>query len=117
MLGLKLPVNEHIPVDFVLLNMALIVFLFSSSTSEFMNLEEQHAFIEDRRADYNFSLPLKIDVDDIFSRAGIEKSTILLYTALGSLEDVETLPMGSRRRNEILDRFFTVSRFYLLLYV
>ena len=72
---------------------------------EFMSLNEQREFIEGWRTDYNYPLPLEIDVNNIFSRAGLEKSTILLYTALGSLEDVETLPMGSRRRNEIVNRF------------
>jgi len=72
---------------------------------EFMSREEQRDFIADWRTNYNFPMPLEIDANDIFSRAGIEKSTILLYTALGSLEDVETLPMGPRRRNEIVNRF------------
>jgi len=210
-LGLKLPVNEQIVVDFILLNMALFVFLFSQSESNFisrlqqrsrkiiipvltvsiiwstlvivqprfifgekpdiavdtqkvfneipqheqyqpylvfmidmsdflcpqcledfldmgnqiaaadplkgetvyfmakriedMTTEELQDYINYLQAEHNFPLSIKVDETDLFTRAGFDKSTVLLYTALGSVEDSETFPMGPRRRNEIMSRF------------
>ncbi len=72
---------------------------------DFMDRGEQHEHIEKWRAEHNYPLPIQLDTDELFTRAGFEKSTALLYTGLGSLEDIETFPMGSRRRNEIVDRF------------
>lgn len=80
------------------------VFIFVRPV-EFLDRDEQHVFIEEWRAEHDYPFVMPIDTNDIFTRAGFEKSTVLLYTGLGSLEDVETFPMGSRRRNEILDRF------------
>lgn len=72
---------------------------------EFMDDHELQNFLESWREDNEFKLPMHIDTTGIFTQAGFEKSTALLFTALGSLEDMETFPMGSRRRNEIVDRF------------
>jgi len=72
---------------------------------DFMKFDEQHEYIEEWRTEHDYPLPMQIDTDDLFTRGGFDKSTALLYTGLGSLEDVETFPMGSRRRNEIVDRF------------
>lgn len=72
---------------------------------DFMDRDEQIEYIEEWRSEHNYPLPLKIDMEDLFERAGFDKSTVLLYAGLGSLEDAETFPMGSRRRNEIIDRF------------
>ncbi len=72
---------------------------------DFMETDEQYEIIEEWRTEHDYPFPLPIDTNDIFIRAGFDKSTALLYTGLGSLEDIETFPMGSRRRNEILDRF------------
>ncbi len=76
---------------------------------DFMDRDEQHEYIEKWRAEHNYPLPMQIDIDDLFTRAGFDKSTALLYTGLGSLEDVETFPMGPRRRNEIADKFLRPS--------
>jgi uncharacterized membrane protein YphA (DoxX/SURF4 family) len=72
---------------------------------DFLEPDEQHQYIERWQREHDYPFPLPIDSDDLFTRAGFEKSTALLYTALGSLEDVETFPMGSRRRNEIIEKF------------
>lgn len=72
---------------------------------EFMKKDEQRDHIEKWRSRHNYPFPMEIDSDDIFTQAGFDKSTALLYSGLGSLEDIETFPMGSRRRNEITDRF------------
>ncbi|GEM_PF-1670966 len=80
------------------------VFIFVKRV-DFMGSDEQHEYVEEWRAEHNYPLPMHIDLNDLFSQAGFDKSTVLLYRGLGSLEDIETFPMGSRRRNEIVDRF------------
>lgn len=80
------------------------VFILVKSV-DFLEPDEQYRHIERWRTEHDYPFPLPIDSDDLFTRAGFDKSTALLYTALGSLEDVETFPMGSRRRNEIIDKF------------
>ncbi len=72
---------------------------------DFMEMDEQYEIIEEWRAEHDYPFSMPIDTNDIFIWADLDKSTALLYTGLGSLEDVETFPMGSRRRNEIVDRF------------
>jgi uncharacterized membrane protein YphA (DoxX/SURF4 family) len=72
---------------------------------DFLDREEQREYIEEWRAEHDYPFSMPIDTNAIFTRAGFDKSTALLYTGLGSLEEVETFPMGSRRRNEIVDRF------------
>jgi uncharacterized membrane protein YphA (DoxX/SURF4 family) len=72
---------------------------------EFMDDDELRAYIEDWRWTHRYPLEMLIDTDNIFTQAGFDKSTALLYSGLGSLEDIETFPMGSRRRTEIIDRF------------
>jgi hypothetical protein len=73
---------------------------------QFMDEQEQREYIDTWKYNFDVTIPMPIDTAGYFDRSLVEKSAVLLFDRSGNLLEYETLPLGSRRRNEILEKFF-----------
>ncbi len=96
--GISASVSEHPPETGA--NVSIVV-----RRIPFMEESEQRDFVDDWRQSNGVHLPMIIDTGELFDRSKIRKSAVLLFDRYGNLLAYETLPMGSRRRNEVVQQF------------